>query len=142
MKLSPFLALSLAVHSLGACCAAPPIVEPPIVIVPLSDASAPSADAGADVSEGEPYLYEGVTDPFDGPMVGTYAYPACAGACSMLVKHGCPDGKYVRGQDSCYTVCKRAEETKGKVDFKPACIARATSLAALKACNTYRCLGR
>ena len=92
-----------------------------------------STDAGAPIADAEPGQHE----PFDAPG-STYRVPACAAACANLKRQGCPEAERQPGEDTCYVVCRKAQET-GKIDFKPQCIADAKSIEAVKACGTYRC---
>lgn len=114
MKLLTFFSI-LLVAFLPAC---PKEAENPTVTV---------SDAGTD-SDAEPP---------DGPA-GTYKVPDCQKACIKLGEIGCPEAIRKAGEDSCYVVCKRAQES-GKFDFKPACIAKARDKSSVLACGTYRC---
>lgn len=75
-------------------------------------------------------------EPFD--VAGGYALPLCAYACANLQRRRCPDGSARSGEDSCYVVCRRAEQT-GKIDLKPGCVADAGTVEAIRACGTYEC---
>lgn len=76
-------------------------------------------------------------EPFDAPS--GYASQPCADACKTLLRLKCPEGRGRPGEDTCYVVCRRAEATGGRIDFKPRCIAAAKDKAALLRCGTYRC---
>lgn len=137
MKL-PTIVLSFL---LLACRPTSPPPEAPIVVTEhdaggsapvVSDGGHGPADATADASPRE------YAEPVDGPT--GYLYPACASSCLNLLRVGCPEGRPRPGEDSCYVVCKRAEMTSGRIDFKPRCIAAAHDRAAVRACGTYRCL--
>lgn len=110
----------------------PAAPEPSIVDVRRCDAGA-NADAAAFDAAIPDY-----DEPFDAPA--GYFAPACASACANLKANRCPEGSTRPGEDSCYIVCRRAEATRGRVDFKPGCIAAAQGREAIRACGTYRCL--
>ena len=78
-----------------------------------------------------------IEEPFD--VAGGYASPECAAACTTLQRVGCPEARTRPGEDSCYVVCKRAEATRGRIDFKPRCVAAARTREAVLACGTYEC---
>ncbi len=118
----PLFALTFVIGALVAC--RPSRTEPPpYTPMPLD----PGAIADAGLPE-PPDLSD-----------GGFAAPACANACANLLRLNCGEGRVRPGEDSCYLVCKRAESTEGRVDFKPACIASAPDVNALRACKTYRC---
>lgn len=113
-----------------ACQNTPPAQCPePIVIVDTTDAGRHPIDYGSD---------GGLAEPFD--TAGGYTSPDCAAGCTNLRRVGCAEGAARPGEDSCYVVCKRAELTRGKIDFKPRCVAAAKTREAVLACGTYRCL--
>lgn len=76
-------------------------------------------------------------EPFDTPS--GYRVPGCARSCENLRKRNCPEGITRVGEDSCYVVCRRAEETS-KIDFNTSCVEKAETQEAIRACGTYRCL--
>ena len=129
----------------AACCAAPPKCPEPITIIATVDAGReptplriddePAVDATPD---GGPERTEPWTEPYD--LAGAYGAPDCASACQTLLRLSCPEGRPKPGQDSCYVVCRRAQATAGRIDFKPKCIATSKTRAQLRACGTYRCL--
>lgn len=123
-----------AITGLTSCGQPAPRCPDPITIVTTTDAGAELADSAA-----RPAQPDGGDEPFD--LAGTsYSSPPCASACTNLKRLGCPEGAGRPGEDSCYVVCRRAEATRGKIDFKPACIGAATNRYQLRACGTYRCL--
>lgn len=69
---------------------------------------------------------------------GTKKPSACGDACVQLAKLGCPESTPKPGEESCFIVCTRAEETK-RFSLKPACIAKAATVAEVRACGTVRC---
>lgn len=85
------------------------------------------------VGDAGPYV-----EPFDTPDGAGYRNAPCAKACANLQDKSCPDGFKRPGEDSCYVVCRNAEET-GKIDFHVDCIAAAKDRAAIAACHSYRC---
>lgn len=122
------LALSLAA---GACHPTPTATPVATDIVEVATDAGPARVELATTTDG------GV-EPFD---VGDgYAVPACANACAMLQRLGCPEGVGRPGEDSCYVVCKRAETTRGRIDLKPSCVSAARTKDDVRSCGTYRCL--
>lgn len=69
---------------------------------------------------------------------GTKKISPCGDACVQLAKLGCPESTPKPGEESCYVVCARAEETK-RFSLKPTCIAKAATVAEVRACGTVRC---
>jgi hypothetical protein len=125
--------LSVVTLAFVTACAAPR--PDPQVVEVVTDAGPPPPNVVA-LPDGGELVLEG--EPFD--ITGGYAVPECASACTKLSQFGCPEAITRRGEDSCYVVCRRANATAGRIDFKPRCIATAKTLASLKACGTYRCL--
>jgi len=74
----------------------------------------------------------------DAATDGEVKVPACGEACVQLAKLGCPEATPKQGEESCYVVCARAEETK-RFSLKPACIAKAATVDEARACGTVRC---
>lgn len=63
---------------------------------------------------------------------------SCAPACANLTKLGCPEGNPPAGVGAaCITTCQKAQA--GGFDMKPACLAAATSVAAVQACGSVAC---
>lgn len=113
-----FFALYALVSFFVPACKEQPPPEPPVVIIAVDGGSA------------------GWEEPADGSS-GAFLNPGCAKACSNLRARGCLDGFRRPGEDSCYVVCKRAEESM--MDLKTGCVAKAETIAAIRACGTYRC---
>jgi hypothetical protein len=84
-----------------------------------------SVDAGADASNGE-------------TVDGAKRLTACDHACANLEKFHCPESLTPTNGDTCTVVCQRAEAT-GKLSLKPACVADAGTVEAIRACGTVRC---
>lgn len=63
---------------------------------------------------------------------------ACGNACAQLAQLGCPEANPNPGGESCYTICAKAE-TSRKFTLKPACLAAAKTVPAVRACGTVRC---
>lgn len=122
MKLGLIFVSGLALATAGVSCAAKdPNCPAPFVIV--------AGDGGETDS--------GYDEPFDTPA--GYSQPMCAAACANLRLRGCPEGTTRPGEDSCYVVCMRAEETR-VIDFKTSCVAKAKTKIEIKRCGTYRCM--
>lgn len=125
---------SIVVAIVTAACAASSPTCPDtrvIEVVTARDAGTDGASAADDA---------GIIDneePLD--IAGGYTSPSCASACANLRRLHCPEGATRPGEDSCYVVCRRAESTRGRIDFKPRCVAAARDRTALAACETYRC---
>lgn len=127
--------MSLVLASIGAIACVRVAAECPTAIVEVVTGHDASGDDAADPPTGT----DGGVEPLDG--VGAYAVPQCASACANLARLRCPEGKGRAGEDSCYVVCKRAVSTRGRIDLKPECVAAAKSVSAVRACETYRCVG-
>lgn len=64
--------------------------------------------------------------------------PVCLTACVRLRRLGCPEGS-PRGGDGCVGTCLNSI-AKQTVDLKPACIASAKTVTAIRACGTVDCV--
>ena len=64
----------------------------------------------------------------------------CARACANLVRLGCPEGS-TQGA-GCTATCTKAQAEQ-LTDFKPACLAAAADVTALRACHApVKCTGK
>jgi hypothetical protein len=78
-------------------------------------------------------------EPFDDLSSGGYSNHRCALVCAKLQSVKCSDGFKRPGEDSCYVVCKRAEDS-GRIDFRLDCVLTKVTVAGVRECGTYRCL--
>lgn len=119
-----------ALLSLAPAC--PPNPTPP----PAPDAAAP--DAGADASVDATQTPEAAPPKDAAPEASAWdAGPndACAQACAVLHAHPeCPDGANIA---LCTVTCRKAD---GQITaLRPACVAKATTVAAIRACSPSVC---
>lgn len=117
------LYLTLLLNAATIACERPAACPESVIMIVTPDASIAAQDPD--------------DEPFDLP--GGYASPVCLDACLNLKRQGCPEGVPRPGEDSCYIVCRRAQATGGRVDFRPACVAAASNRTEIQACKTYRC---
>jgi len=65
--------------------------------------------------------------------------PSCAAACAKMKTLRCPEAEQPDGGKTCYLLCADAEGS-GKFSLKSECLARAGTVADLRACGTVRCV--
>ena len=137
-RLCGSVTVAIAVLALLAC--ARPTWPEPAIAVTNTDAGQPVSPTidGSVLAQVPDTGTPDYAEPFD--VAGGYAVPICASACANLLRHTCPEGQHRPCEDSCYIVCKRAEGTRGRLDFKPRCVTAAADKAAIRACGTYRCM--
>lgn len=131
------LLAALSVIAAVACSGSQSRCPEPIVMVIGADGGQTPLDPTTVIvtmADGGTITFE---EPFD--VAGGYASPDCAAACVSLRRARCSEATTRPGEDSCYVLCRRAEATRGQIDFKPRCIAAAQSREAIRACGTYRC---
>lgn len=78
---------------------------------------------------------DGAVDPEDADAA---RLDDCATACAVVRKLGCADGAPVDGGQSCSVVCRHARDTH-LTDLHQGCVAKAHSLAEVKACGGAWC---
>lgn len=137
MKKSAVILFPLTIVIAAFACEPPPPRCPEPIVIVSTDAAAPLEDETTVIVTDPDGGITEYTEPFD--VAGGYASPVCASACANLLRFQCPEGKVKPGEDSCYVVCRRAEGTGGRIDFKPRCVTAARSKTAIRACRTYRC---
>lgn len=125
---STIMGLTLAIFFAYSTLGCPPTPSP---VTPTNDASDAALPILTDAT--------GPLAPDDADAAGSKS--ACARACVKLASLGCPEAQTPEGGLSCSLVCSNAD-ANGHFDLKPACIAAAKDVAAVRKCGSVRCLGK
>lgn len=119
---APLAFQACLVGVLVGCPAPTPDPKPPVV--PVEDGGFPvvQTDSGDD----------------EDPSLDAALFPVCVKACATLKVQQCPEAQRLPGGKTCYAIC-RDEQQRGKINLKPECIAKASSVSEIRACGTVRC---